>query len=405
MTSPTGAVTYAGLLRTPGAARAFTSASLSRLSYGTVGLSLLLTVQGATGSYAAAGAALGAFGLPALVNPWKARAIDRHGRRAVLLPLAAAYAAVLLALAVLGAQSVARPAPYLALAVAAGLLTPPVGAVMRAVWAALTPEPQQRQRAYGLDAVVEEGLFVLGPVLVGVVTGLLAAWAALALTAALALAGSWGLGTAPGPAGRTATAAPAGSPRRRALGPLVLPRFRWLLLAAAATSLALGPLEVAVVARTAELGSPAAAAYLLAALSAGSAVGGLTWGRTRRRRPYPQQLLGLLLVLAGGTALAGLAPGLLGLAVVLALTGTALAPVLVVAYLAADGLVPVSVRTEATTWVATALNVGGSLGAAAAGQLVERTSASATLLLAGAVLGLAVPVLAAASARLGRRGC
>lgn len=221
------AVTYAAVLRRPGATRAFAAATLSRLSYGTVALALLLTIQRATSSFGVAGSVVAAFGLPSLLLPYKARLIDRLGRRRVLVPLGVGCAATLLAVAVLAATGTASAAVYLLLAVAAGVLAPPVGPVMRAVWAALTPEPAARQRAYSLDAASEEALFVLGPVLVGLLTALVDAWAALVLTAALALLGSLVLATT-----RTGSAAAVDyedfPPSRDALGPLRLPRFRWL---------------------------------------------------------------------------------------------------------------------------------------------------------------------------------
>lgn len=397
MPRPSQAVTYAAVLRRPGAARAFAAASLSRLSYGTVSLSLLLTAAQATGSFGTAGSVVAAFGLPALLLPYKARLLDRHGLPPVLLPLSLGCAACLLAAAACAAAGARSPGPYLLLALAAGVLAPPVGPVMRTVWASLTPEPAARQRAYGLDAASEEALSVLGPVLVGLLAALVAAWAALVLTAALALAGSVVLATVP--VRGTATAVP--SPRD-ARGPLRLPRFRWLLLLMLAMSLALGPAEVAVVARVAELGHATSAGPVLAALSLGSAVGGLLWGRVPRTRRHVPQLLGLLSLLAVGLALAAAAPGVLALTGALALTGTVVAPLFVVAYVAADRLVPERSRTEATTWVATASNLGGAAGVAASGLLVDAVSARTTLLLAAVALALAVPVLALLAGRLTR---
>ena len=54
---------YADVLRIPGAAALFGSALIGRLAFATVSLSLLLSVQAATGTFAAAGAATGAFGV------------------------------------------------------------------------------------------------------------------------------------------------------------------------------------------------------------------------------------------------------------------------------------------------------------------------------------------------------
>lgn len=63
-------------------------------------------------------------------------------------------------------------------------------------------------------------------------------------------------------------------------------RPRWIVLAMLAVRLGLAPLEAAVVARASQVRHPAAAGYLLAVLSVGSATGGLVWDRlAARRRP------------------------------------------------------------------------------------------------------------------------
>lgn len=231
----------------------------------------------------------------------------------------------------------------------------------------------------------------MSPLLVGLVLVLSDPVAALLVTAVLALAGSLGLAVA-------AVAEPARSRARTdrsVLGPLAAAQLRWVLLVLLVFGVALSTLELAVIARATVAGRPAAAGWLLAALSAGSAGGGLLWGRRPRRGRHQRQLLGLLTGLAAGTALAALAGSLLVLAAVLAISGLAVAPVFVVAYLAADRLSPPRMQTEATTWVATATNLGGAAGAAAAGALIEASSPRAALLVAAAGLGLAVLALAA----------
>lgn len=396
MSRPDRAVSYAVVLRTPGTPRTFTAATLARLSYGTLSLSLLLTVQAATGSFAVAGAAVGVFGIPGVLLPLKSRWIDRYGRRRVLGPLAVSYATALLAIAALGAWGTAAPAPYLAVSAIAGLLTPPVGPVMRSIWAALTPDPAARQRAYALDAAVEETVFTISPLLVGVLVTTTQPVVALVVTAALALVGALGLATS--------TLHEQLSPpqvrgvRRGSLSPLRSAQLRWVLLVMLTAGVGFSLLDLAVVARAAQSGNPGAAGYLLSALSVGSVAGGLLWGRVQHRRSHQVQLVGLLVALAAATLLAALVPGLLALGVVLGLTGLAVAPVYVVAYLAADLLSQPRTRTEATTWVATASNLGGAAGAAVAGYLIDQTSPRTTTLIASVVLALATLALTSGTA-------
>jgi hypothetical protein len=66
-----------------------------RLSYAAVCCPLLLVVQDATGSFAVAGAAVGAHALPSLLAPYKSRLVDGARARPTLTCLRIGYAAVL----------------------------------------------------------------------------------------------------------------------------------------------------------------------------------------------------------------------------------------------------------------------------------------------------------------------
>lgn len=346
MSRRAGTASYAALLRLPGALPAFAAAAVLRLSYAAVVLSLLLVVQDATGSFAVAGAAVGAYALPSLLAPYKSRLVDRVGVRRTLTCLGVGYAAALAGMGACAVGGVDATPPYLLLAATAGGLSPPAGPVMRGIWAALTPDETGRSRAYSLDAVAEEGLFAVGPLLVGAVLLVSGPVTALAVTAGLAVAGACALGVSKAAA---AISVPARRPSGRSLlWPLLLPGVRWIVVAMLGVGFALAPLEIGVVARATQAGSPAAAGYLLAVLSVGSAADGLLWGRLRHQPTTAGQLIAVMAVLGLGTAAAGLVPSLPALAVVLALTGAAIAPAFVVAFVLADRLVDDNVRTETT---------------------------------------------------------
>ena len=373
---------YAQLLRAPGAASAFAAATLARLSYATISLALLLLVQSATGSFAAAGAALGAFGVPVLAKPFIARLVDRYGRKRVLIPSGLAYGLVLMVIALCGASGVSASGAYVALSVVAGLLSPPVGPVMRQIWSDVTSSSADRQRAYSLDTVSEEVMFAVGPL---VVAGLVTASgpvAAMAFTAAVGLVGSVALATRPTPP--LADPAVVDQPRRWG-GPLAFAGFRRVAVATLVVGAAMTLLEVAATGRATESGAPATAGVLLTVMSVASAAGGLVWGRLRHRRSLAVQLAGLLGILAAGSIAAGLLPSLLAIGGVLAFAGLATSPVFVVTYLLADELVPASAHVEASTWLTTAHNLGGAAGAAAAGVLIERYTAPAAFIVGGVI--------------------
>lgn len=398
MNRPTRAVGYRVVLRLPGVLRVFPAAVLGRLSYATVSLSLLLTIDHATHSYAAAGTAVGAYALLSLTLPVKARLIDRLGQRRVLPALGIAFAAVLVAVAAATAVGVRSRAVYVGLSAGAGVAAAPLGSSMRALWAALTPDADARQRAYSLDGVVEEALYAVGPLLVGAVVAVDDAVAAVVLTAALNVVGAVSMATSPAaaehapPTPRTA--------RSEHLGALGIRGFTVLLAVLFGVGMGGGPLELAVAARAQDAGRPGAAGVLFGVLAVGSVAGGLLWGHLRHHRRASVQLTALIAAMAVGTAAAGLTRGMLPLAAVLFIAGSVTAPVFTVAYLAADDLVAASGRTEAMTWVNTANNVGIATGAAAAGVIVDRVSADGALLAGALVLAVTAVVVRAASHRL-----
>ena len=375
-------LTYRGLLALPGARRAFGAAAVARLSFGMAGLSLLLLIRHATGSFAAAGAAGGAYSAGTLTAPFKSRLMDRRGQRAVLPVLGLGAAAALLAMTALALAGGRDPAPYIALCATAGALVPPAGAAMRAWWAAAAGGGQNLERAYSLDAATEETLFTAGPVLAGLTVTAAGPVLPLLATAALLAAGCLLL-AAPG------AGAPAGRPGRPGLaGPLAVPGFRVLLAIVLATSLGLGAIDVTITARAVDARHPGVAGYSLAALSLGSALGGLAWGKLRHRSRTSTQLTCLLVAMAGGIALAAVTPELL-------LTGTVLAPSAVLSYLSAERLA--GPGAETSTWVNTAWNADVAAGFALTGLAVGRAGTTAPMLAGAAVL------LAAAFAVLMRR--
>lgn len=110
--------------------------------------------------------------------------------------------------------------------------------------------------------------------------------------------------------------------------------------------------------------------WVLGALSVGSALGGLANGAIDWRGPARSRLAGFALALGLTIAAAGLAPGVLTLAVAMAAAGAFIAPALTTAYLLADESAPASDRTRAGAWVNMAVNAGSSAGGLTTGALL-----------------------------------
>ncbi|GGK51333.1 MFS transporter [Streptomyces flaveus] len=375
---------YAAVLRMPYAKRTFTAALVGRLSYGTVSLAVMLAVSRATGSYAVAGTVMALFGAASVfLTPLRAALVDRYGPRRALLPMAALYAGLLGVLAAVSWRPGAPTVLLGAVAVAAGACTPPLGAAMRAVWGELIADRRLLQRAYSLDAVAEELMFVSGPLLVGVVVGFAPPAAGVALSGVLVALGALGFVMSPAVRGLAVRASRAGMRMRGRRG-LVQP-----VVVAGGVGLALGAVDLLVLAFAEQRyhgdSADETVAWVLAALSAGSAVGGLLNGavnwRTSARVRLPLLAVGLALALAA----AGLAPGLVTLSAAVAVAGLFVAPALTTSYLLADEAAPSGFRTQAGAWVNTAVNAGSSVGAAAVGLLVGRLPLALCFAASGAV--------------------
>ncbi|MGW1804643.1 MFS transporter [Streptomyces sp. NPDC002078] len=378
---------YAAVLRLPHARRTFASALAARLSYGTVSLAALLSVTRATGSYAVSGAVLSLFGAATVfLSPFRASLIDRHGARRALLPMSVLYGALLCVLAALTWRPGAAPPAIAAAAALAGACAPPLGPTMRALWAELAPEPGMLARAYSLDGVAEELLYVSGPVLVGALLGFAPPASGILLSALLVVGGTCAFVASPvlpGPRG----AAP--GTRRGTLFGLRAP-----VAVAMGAGLALSGLDLLAMAfATQRSYGTGVVPWVLGALSAGSAVGGLVNGAVRWRAPARVRLCGLAVALGLVIAAGGLAPGVWSLAGVMGLAGAFVAPTLTTAYLVVEETAPEGARTQAGAWVNTGVNAGSSAGAMVTGALIGRVPLGACFVLAGAVAVL--PAVAA----------
>jgi MFS family permease len=387
---------YRAVLRTPHACDAFVTSLIGRLAYGIVPLSLILTLTGGGRGYGFAGLVMALFSLTVvLVSPFRAWMVDRHGPRRALPPMAAGFAAVLVAIAVIPARSGVNDAEIAVLAAAAGACAPPLGVVMRTLWSALSDDRDALQTAYSFDGAAEELLYVAGPVIVGMIIVVAAPAIGLLVSAGLVVAGtglflrSPALRRWPTRAVRPASSTP-GAPRGEAgAGHAILA----LALVTGAIGLCLGGLGLVVVAFSQARHDPAAVAWIEAVLSAGSALGGLGYGAVAWRISAQRRLALLATGLTVILVLAALSPSLLVLALLIGLAGVMVSPALATAYVLTDSLASPEARNRAGNWVNSGYNAGASAGAVLSGQLIGRIPLSACLpVLAAPALLAVVPL-------------
>lgn len=382
------AAAYRPLLRERGLRALLGAALVAAVAHTMLPLGLVLFVRERSGSFATAGLVVAAWTLGGVaLGPWRGRLVDRRGpSRAVLL---LALPALVADAAFVGAGLAdAPPAVLVALAAAAGAVTAPVGSAWRNVLAERVGEAE-RQPAFALMTVVQEIAFLLGPLLVALLTAAMSAGAALVAGVALALAGA--LSFAATAEARAAGAHPA--PADRADRPALLtPGLRTLLATGVFSGITFGAIDVAVPALARAEGAPAAAGLLLAALSLGIIAGGVAAGLV----PAPRsagRLYPLLCVVAAAGMVPLLATTDLWLFAALAVVaGIGEAPLTTAMFAVIDEVTPPARRAEAFSTVGAVGGTGIAIGAALAGVLVTEGSARSGLALAvgAAALGAAV---------------
>ncbi|MFF2811442.1 MFS transporter [Streptomyces sp. NPDC058000] len=383
---------YARLFTVPGT-RAFTAAGLlARLPMGMLSVSAVLMIAGSRGSYALAGAVT-ATGLAAtaLVGPWTARLVDRHGQARIAVPATAV--AALGSLSLLLCVRAGAPDWTLFASYAATATTPNTGGMSRARWAHLfRDDPAARHTANSFEQAADELCFLLGPVLATLLCTTVAPEAGTAVAAALLLTGVLLFAAqrrteppaVPRPPGRTLGGTPTPL-RTRGLPPL--------LLTFLATGAVFGSLEVATIAYADAHGFRPAAGALLALQAAGSGATGLLLGLLPPAARPARRFLGCVAAMAALLTLPLLAastgaPALLAAALLTA--GTATAPTMVTGMGLVQSRTPAGRLNEGMTLAVTALLTGIATGSAAAGWAADH--------LPSPTAGYAVPTAAAALA-------
>ena len=379
-------VSYRTLLRLPGAPRVLLASSLARLSYGMIGLSLILTIQRASGSFAVAGSASASFGICAMTAPLKSRWVDRYGQRRPIVVLAAGFSTMLLVLVAFDEYGVRNAGPYVVVSAIAGLLAPPMGPAVRAVWSSLTEGVTTRRRAYSFDVVVEDTLFTVGPLIAGAIIALNGPTLALVVSTILMFVGCVVFTRSPAVAAHDSRSLNSQSPSFSAT--FGSSSFVALLAVVAVLSSTFGVVDVAVVARAVRDGTPGAAGYLLAAVTLGGVLGGPLWNRRVKIRSTLIQLGFLSFIMTASLAAMAIAPDLLSLSPALIVFGGALTPVLVTSYIAAEHLSTRRDTTEASAWINTVFNGGIALGTVAGGFMISNSASSEPLTLSAILTGL-----------------
>ena len=369
--------TYRSVFARPGAARLFASSLIGRLPLGMSSLTMLLLVRESTHSYAAAGAAVGASALAAaLCGPVLGRLIDLAGRRLVVGPVAGLQACAYLALALAAGARMGAPV-LIGCCALAGALVPPVAPVVRALLRELYDEPRVRETAFSLEAILQETIWIAGPLLTTVVVTVSSPRIAAAMLGAIGLGGTLLFLASP----LLATGAPRHGPAGR-VSALASQRLRWLLVPVALMGAGLGAVEVGIPSLALHDGSRAASGSLLALWSLGSMAGGVGYSSARWRSGLGSRYA-VLLLLNCLSLIPLLLTGSLALAVPASfIAGLAIAPTFSCLYSLVGHVVIPNSEHEAFSWVLSALVIGIAAGSAGAGVLISSLGIHGPFLLA-----------------------
>src|SRR5262249_13983908 len=112
----------------------------------------------------------------------------RFGRGPVLFPVAVLQALALTLLVIVSGDAPA--AALVALATAAGAMQPAIAPSVRALLGEMVTDPATRETAYALESVVQELIWITGPMVVAVAITLLAPAGAVLVSAGVCVAGT-----------------------------------------------------------------------------------------------------------------------------------------------------------------------------------------------------------------------
>jgi len=357
--------------------RLIATSLFARLPLGISLLAIVLFVRRETGSFALAGAAGGAYTLAGAASaPVQGAIVDRHGQRLTLLPMAVLQSLLFCVLVAAGTAD-APGWSLVALSVITGAALPPLAAGLRVLWPVVVQSPEDRERAYALDAMSQEVIWTAGPLLVALAVAAASPAAAVLLSAALTLVGTAVYVSSPVVRAWRGREAP-----RSRHGALASKGLPLLLVTIFLSGIAVGGLELGLPALAVHLGTSSGAGVLLALWGFGSMCGGIWYGRRGWQSDVAARYVATL-VLAAVVALPLLGAATFLVGVVLAfVAGIAWAPLHSCQFALVGRIALPGTAAEAFTWNIAALVGGIAAGSALAGPLVDGVAVGAAFVLA-----------------------
>ncbi|WP_441249108.1 MFS transporter [Kitasatospora sp. McL0602] len=352
-------------------------------------LSCLLLISYLTGSLAEAGTVAAAMLVSqGVASPVLGRLADRLSQRRVLLTACVAHA---VGMAALLTAILLRAPLWLMLvpAVATGCSCVSFTSFMRARWAAMVDQRRLRT-AYALESMLDETIFLLGPLLVTALASVVHPAAGLVACVVLTTAGSIAVALH----GRSEPASAEQTPGRGPQRAIAVRGVQILTLSYAGMGFLLGAVDVTLVAFAKERSASGLGGVFMALTAVGSLIAGSAYGAVDWRLPQARLISVTALVLTLGViplAFVGSLPLMAFLAVV---AGVAISPALIAGSTLLESQAPKGSLSEGFSWLSSAGALGIGLGTAVGGRLADLGSSdrAAWAAVGGGVFALALTI-------------
>lgn len=372
----------------------FPIAFIGRLPFAMMIVGILSVVATVRGSVAEAGIAAAAAGIgTAILGPIMGSLADRWSQRTVLIAasvISILSVGVFLWLVVSGASIVA----IAALAVLTGGTTPQVAPFSRSrlvVFAGTPRTEATRGRAMSMvmsyESIMDEASFVLGPVLVGVLTAMVAPWAPLAVGALITATVVTAFALH-----RTGAAIPSSMPRSvKSAGSAFSPEIALLAAGMLLSGAVFGSILTALTEFMTALGSGEQTGIVYGAMSAGAILVALILAVAPPRMSLHSRWAVFASIGAIGTGALVFAPTVGMAAIALFASGCGIGAVLVALFSLGTKAAPAGRSTTVLTTLQSTLVVGQALATALGGLVAQaHGSAAGYLITFGAAISLLV---------------
>ncbi len=368
---------YGTLLRIPGGFKFSSAGFIGRMPIAMDSLAIIFIVVAATDSYALAGAltAVGSIVVGAAEVFWSRQA-DQRGQAKILRIAVPVRIIAFLLFVFLVSKSAPIWTWFVSLIIAESTAINAGGLVRRRWLHTLKNNPDNKDghlvnTAYSWEAMVDEFVFIVGPV--------------VATTCAIKIAPSAGILAGliflaiglPSLAAMKSTEPPAEPRNEQEPHPPILKNriVQSIVIPCAFLGGFFGAVGITVVGFAEERNHPETTGWLLAIWAVGSAVAALVNGAIKFKSSQATRFLIYLVGLTIGTVPLLFMQTIPALAVALFVNGLFIAPLIVNAYGTVENAVPAGQITEALTWVIAGMPLGGAISSALAGLVIDHSGA------------------------------